>query len=197
MSRVPLMLPLIMVAATRCCSTSKAMALKTIKEQLRAVPGKGLGYGLLRYLNKETAMELAGAAAPQLGFNYLGRFAAGADGADWAPANLNKNADQDSQDDAMRRGGGDPALPLAHLIEINALALDEAGGPRLTANWMWAGALLDEAAVRDLAETWFRALTALTQHAAQAGAGGWTPSDLALVDLTQGEIERLEGEYPK
>ena len=34
-------------------------------------------------------------------------------------------------------------------------------GPRLTANWMWAGALLDEAAVRDLAETWFRALTAL------------------------------------
>ena len=26
-------------------------ALKTIKEQLRAVPGKGLGYGLLRYLN--------------------------------------------------------------------------------------------------------------------------------------------------
>ena len=63
-------------------------ALKTIKEQLRAVPGKGLGYGLLRYLNDETAAELAGAAAPQLGFNYLGRFAAGADGADWAPANL-------------------------------------------------------------------------------------------------------------
>jgi non-ribosomal peptide synthase protein (TIGR01720 family) len=67
--------------------------------------------------------------------------------------------------DAARRGGGDPALPLAHLIEINALTLDEANGPRLTANWMWAGALLDEAAVRDLAETWFRALTALTRHA--------------------------------
>ena len=35
-------------------------ALKTIKEQLRAVPGKGLGYGLLRYLNGATAAELAG-----------------------------------------------------------------------------------------------------------------------------------------
>ena len=79
------------------------------------------------------------------------------------------------------------------LIEINALTLDGADGPRLTANWTWAGALLDEAAVRDLAETWFRALTALTRHAAQPGAGGRTPSDLALVDLTQGEIERLEG----
>ena len=30
-------------------------AVKTIKEQLRAVPDKGLGYGLLRYLNCETA----------------------------------------------------------------------------------------------------------------------------------------------
>ena len=37
----------------------------------------------------------------------------------------------------MRRsGGGDPALPLAHLIEINALTLDAADGPRLTANWI-------------------------------------------------------------
>ena len=70
-------------------------ALKTIKEQLRAVPGKGLGYGLLRYLNDETAAELAGAPARQLGFNYLGRFAAGADGADWAPADLDESADHD------------------------------------------------------------------------------------------------------
>ena len=61
-------------------------ALKTIKEQLRAVPGKGLGYGLLRYLNGETAAALAGLPVPQLGFNYLGRFAAGGAGADWAPA---------------------------------------------------------------------------------------------------------------
>ena len=46
-------------------------------------------------------------------------------------------------------------MPLAHVIEINALTLDGADGPRLTANWTWAPALLDEAAVRDLAETWF------------------------------------------
>jgi hypothetical protein len=41
-----------------------------------------------------------GAPAPQLGFNYLGRFAAGADGIDWAPANLDERADQD---DTARR----------------------------------------------------------------------------------------------
>ena len=75
-------------------------ALKTIKEQLRAVPGKGLGYGLLRYLNEATAAELAGAAAPQLGFNYLGRFAAGAEGADWAPSAW-----------MSARTGADPVMP--------------------------------------------------------------------------------------
>ena len=61
-------------------------ALKTIKEQLRAVPGKGLGYGLLRYLNAETAGSLGGLPAPQLGFNYLGRFADGGAGGTGAAA---------------------------------------------------------------------------------------------------------------
>ena len=50
-------------------------ALKPIKEQLRALPDHGLGYGLLRYLNAEHRhRSCAGCAAPQIGFNYLGRF---------------------------------------------------------------------------------------------------------------------------
>ena len=57
-------------------------ALKSIKEQLRALPDNGLGYGLLRYLNPQTAAQLAAFATPQIGFNYLGRFAAPA-AADW------------------------------------------------------------------------------------------------------------------
>ena len=52
-------------------------ALKLIKEQLQAVPDHGLGYGLLRYLNAQTGTELRALSRPQLGFNYLGRFAAG------------------------------------------------------------------------------------------------------------------------
>ena len=171
---------------------SLGRALKTIKEQLRAVPGKGLGYGLLRYLNAETAAELAGLPVAQLGFNYLGRFATGLAGADWVPASLDE-AETGAGD--ARLSGGDPAMPLSHVIEVNALTLDGTDGSTLTAHWTWAAALLGEAAVRDLAATWFRALTALVQHAAQPGAGGLSPSDLALVDLTQGEIERLEGDY--
>ena len=37
-------------------------------------PGRGIGYGLLRYLDTQTGPELAGSGAAQLGFNYLGRW---------------------------------------------------------------------------------------------------------------------------
>ena len=39
--------------------------------------------------------------------------------------------------------------------------------------------------MRELAEGWFAALTALARHAAQPGAGGRTPSDLPLAALAQ------------
>ena len=160
-------------------------ALKLIKEQLRTVPDNGLGYGLLRYLNRESAGELDAFAPPQLGFNYLGRFAAAGWG-DWAAAPEQREV-----------GGGDPALPLAHGLEVNAITHDASEGPKLTAVWTWAQALLSEAAVRDLAQGWFRALEALVRHADQPDAGGRTPSDLPLVALSQIEIERLESCHPQ
>src|SRR5207245_10845670 len=91
---------------------------------------------------------------------------------------------------------GDPAAPLAHAIQVNALTFDDREGPRLTATWSWASALVADEAVRDLAERWFQALETLVRHAAQPGFGGRTPSDLPLVPLFQAEIERLELKYP-
>ena len=55
--------------------------LKSVKEQLRAVPGRGLGYGALRYLTPADRVHPAGrpgaGPAPQVSFNYLGRTGAG------------------------------------------------------------------------------------------------------------------------
>ena len=68
---------------------------------------------------------------------------------------------------------------------------------KLIADWSFAPALIGEAEVRDLAQSWFKALEALTRHAGQPGAGGRTPSDLPLVALSQTEIERLEDLYPR
>src|SRR5205809_805154 len=92
-------------------------------------------------------------------------------------------------------GGGDAGMPLAHCIEVNALTLEDAEGAKLTATWSWAPALVSEAEVRDLAQRWFDALEALVRHAAAPGAGGRSPSDLPLVELSLGEIEWLERQY--
>ena len=75
--------------------------LKSIKEQLRALPNNGLGYGLLRYLNRETAPQLALHAPPQIGFNYLGRVA-GFGEADWRLPAAGRAAWRQRSGDAAR-----------------------------------------------------------------------------------------------
>jgi non-ribosomal peptide synthase protein (TIGR01720 family) len=124
---------------------------------------------------------LTARTAPVL-FNYLGR--ADAPGGDWQAA---------PETEAVLTEGAD--LPLSHLLEVNAVIQDHPDGPRLRATWTWPERLLPEAEVRELADTWFRALGALTEHADRPDAGGHTPSDLALVELSQDEIDGLEAEW--
>ncbi|WP_125516084.1 non-ribosomal peptide synthetase [Streptomyces sp. WAC 01529] len=161
--------------------------LKRIKEQLRALPDKGLGYGLLRHLNSQTATALAGFPDPQISFNYLGRFAGVDDAdqggpADWGPAPEGFDLD----------GGGDPDRPLAHAIDVNAMTQDLPDGPRLVADVSWAGELFGEEEIRELGEHWLTALTALVAHVERPESGGYSPSDLTLVPLTQREIDAVE-----
>ncbi|MER7751514.1 amino acid adenylation domain-containing protein [Kitasatospora sp. NPDC097643] len=162
---------------------SAGHSLKLVKEHLRMVPGHGLGWGLLRHLDEEGAARLAGAARPELGFNYLGRLPAPT-GEDWS---LTEEA-------AALAAGADPGMPLPHVLDVNAVTEDGPAGPRLSARWTWAGLALPQADAEELAEGWFRALRALVQHTRAPGAGGYTPSDLDLVALSQDEIDDFADE---
>ncbi|WP_460370230.1 condensation domain-containing protein, partial [Actinocorallia lasiicapitis] len=155
-------------------------AIKRVKEQLREVPDNGIGHGLLRHLGPGLPD-----VAPQIAFNYLGRVAAPQEG-DWSPA---------SEELAEALGGGhDPGLGLPHVLEVNAHTRDTESGPLLSATWSWAGGLLAEADVRRLADLWFAALTGLVRHADGDGAGGFTPSDIGLVAMSQDELDDLAAE---
>ncbi|MFJ6811659.1 amino acid adenylation domain-containing protein [Streptomyces anulatus] len=169
------------VAEALAAGPAAGRALKRIKEQLRAVPDHGIGYGLLRRLNPATAAELSAAPAPQIGFNYLGRFSADPVGGHWTPA----------PETGSLPAHADPGAPLPHVLEINAAAHDGADGPRLSATLSWPDGLLSEAEVRALAESWLVALEALVTHAQGPDAGGWTPSDVALTSLTQSQIDHV------
>ncbi|MGA5063937.1 amino acid adenylation domain-containing protein [Streptomyces exfoliatus] len=156
-------------------------AIKRIKEQLRAVPDGGLGYGLLRHLNPDTAPRLRGLARARFGFNYLGRF----------------TAEQGAGEDSWPLLGSGPAghhpdTALDHEIEVNVVTAEGPDGPRLITRWTYATGLLTEEEVRRLTRSWSLALHAVVGHATAAGAGGLTPSDVAVPDLGQAEIEQLE-----
>src|SRR5262249_19658134 len=52
-----------------------ASAIKQVKEQLRAIPQRGIGYGMLRHLREQDgAREPIRGASPAIVFNYLGQF---------------------------------------------------------------------------------------------------------------------------
>jgi amino acid adenylation domain-containing protein/non-ribosomal peptide synthase protein (TIGR01720 family) len=155
-----------------------AGAAKAVKEQLRATPRRGLGYGALRYLSDPAAVH---GTTPQILFNYLGRFAGGS-GRDWEPV---------AQIGALREGV-DPANP-AEALEINALAEDGSDGTVLRVSLAWPGAVLDPADIESLASLWSDALTALTRCEALRGH---TPSDFPLVELTQDDVADLEASGP-
>ncbi|WP_443042807.1 amino acid adenylation domain-containing protein [Streptomyces sp. NBC_00344] len=162
-------------------------ALKRVKEQLRDIPDHGIGYGLLRHLNPDTRELLRDAVTPQIGFNYLGRYAVpdGDDGAsDWQPLI-----------DARGPRSQDPEMAAHHLLDINAYTQDLPDGPRLVVGWTWPAALLDEDDVQELAEGWMRALRAIAEHAQAPDAGGYTPSDLPLVSMNQAQIDRLQNKW--
>ncbi|MFI9122352.1 amino acid adenylation domain-containing protein [Streptomyces bikiniensis] len=163
-------------------------ALRRVKEQLRAIPDKGIGFGMLRHLGPEEGRRRLAAAEPRdIGFNYFGRFLLPSEGGeeDWSPA-----------PETGMTAGADADMPLDHPLSVNALTEDTPEGTALRIAFSWADGAVDDDRVEELIGHWFEALDALAAHAAEPGAGGRTPSDFPLVALGQREVELLEREHP-
>jgi aryl carrier-like protein len=84
-------------------------ALKAVKERLRAIPNRGLGYGVLRYLAEDSAEQpLASLPEPEIWFNYLGRLDGELTDTPWLA----------TAREYQGRSHGDRNRPL-HAIDIN------------------------------------------------------------------------------
>src|SRR5262249_11402859 len=88
-------------------------ALAAARDALRAIPGRGIGFGLLRRMSPDAELRAALAALPRprISFNYLGRFDQGegdAGGAFWTFA-----AEAPGPDRAPGNG-------RAHLLDVSA-----------------------------------------------------------------------------
>ena len=153
--------------------------LKTVKEQLRAVPRRGLGYEALARLGSPdpAARALRELPLPQVCFNYHGQWES-AQGRDFAPAGEVPGRD-------MAAGEA-----LDHLLDVSAVVAD--GVLELT--WHYSDQVHDESTVRELADGTARALAAIAAHCERPDAGGRTPSDFPLARLDQAGVDRLAGD---
>ncbi|MFI1683191.1 amino acid adenylation domain-containing protein, partial [Streptomyces sp. NPDC020607] len=174
--------------------------LKSVKEQLRAVPGgDGLGYELLRHLNAETAPVLRARPAPEIGFNYMGRFTTAVRTSGTAIRTSGPAVAWQLTGDTAIGGIVPPDMPLHHALEAGAAVRDTPEGPELTLTLSWAGELLPDAEADRLGSTWAAMLGGLAGHTVtEATAGGHTPADFPLLGaaLTQADVEELEAAVP-
>jgi len=177
-------------AGVRAGPAAAGQVLKRVKEQVRAVPGDGLGYGVLRYLDPATGPVLAGLPAAQVGFNYLGRPTPPPRPASGQARDPGEGAGQWRQ---LGLGGDtDPALPVAYPLQASATVQDGPDGPVLALGLAWPAAVLPDADARALLAAWRDMLQGLAAHATSPAAGGHTPSDFPLLNLEQDQVDEFE-----
>ncbi len=163
-------------------------AVKAVKEQLLAVPESGIGWGLLRWLNDETRRELEQYRAPQISFNYMGRFAsAGTEdlAREWAAA----------PEFGYLGGHANPGMPAPALLDINTVALTDEDRVTLHASFRFPSGLLSEDDARELADLWESELTELAKAVRDNQVRRLTPSDVLAGEVTQLDLDRWQDVY--
>ncbi|QOY92809.1 non-ribosomal peptide synthase/polyketide synthase [Massilia sp. UMI-21] len=147
--------------------------LKAVKEQLRGVPNRGIGFGVLSYLAGDERIRAL--PQPEVSFNYLGQL-----GDAISSGKLLTIAREDSGPLRSARG------ERKQLIDIEASVIDG----RLHMGWTYGAALHDESTIARLAARCVAALQELIAHCSTS-EGGYTPSDFPLVRLDQPALDAI------
>jgi amino acid adenylation domain-containing protein/non-ribosomal peptide synthase protein (TIGR01720 family) len=155
-------------------------AVKSVKEQLRAIPRRGVGYGLLRYLSGDAA-ALAALPRAELSFNYLGQF----------DQVLHESSPFGPAPESVGPPHG-PRNARRYLLEVNAFI----SGGRLQLDWAYSETIHHRDTIERLAADYAATLRALIAHCLSPEAareGGYTPSDFPLARLEQTKLDGLTG----
>ena len=158
-------------------AAGQGASIKAIKEQLRGVPHKGLGYGVLRYLADDLIKQtMAALPSAEITFNYLGQF--------------DQSFGSDALFHPLDESAGiahDPDAPLPNALSVDS----QVYGGELVLRWTFSRERHDLHTIRELAEAYLAELQSLVAHCLKDGAGGLTPSDFPLAHLTQPQLDAL------
>lgn len=152
-------------------------ALKSIKEQLRRIPNRGIGYGVLRYLHKNTTIreKLKLLPAAQVSFNYLGQF----DQVIKASEVLGLAKEFKSEQSLLNQ--------RSHLLGISGLI--RAG--KLEMTWAYSEKVHKPDTIEKLASGFMEALKNLITHCQSKYSQSYTPSDFSAAKLNQKQLDKF------
>ncbi|MGF7083050.1 condensation domain-containing protein, partial [Mucilaginibacter sp. UYCu711] len=151
--------------------------IKTVKEDLRQIPDKGLGYGVLKYINKESSLQ--GKTSWDIVFNYLGQLDTSIDAGKWL-----RGAEE-------RAGAGRSELQaVSELISIDS----HIRSGELVINWSYSSKHYREDTISKVAGDYIAGLEKLIGHCLEHGKSGsvFTPSDYGLGgDISPAELDQF------
>jgi non-ribosomal peptide synthase protein (TIGR01720 family) len=155
---------------------SVGKALQGVKEQLRRVPNRGIGFGMLRYLAADQRVKAL--STPAISFNYLGQ----------VDATVSENAPF-ALDMAPEAAG-----PLASPEAMRPHRLDVVGlvtGGSLRVDWAYGSAIHAPSTIEGLARGFVDVLREIIAHCQSPEAGGYTPSDFPMAKLDEEQLDTL------
>jgi non-ribosomal peptide synthase protein (TIGR01720 family) len=152
-------------------------ALKLVKERVRSVPQKGIGYGLLRYCGRVEVREQMRALPPaQISFNLLG------------------DLDQSLRESAlfsMARGvvglSAGSSAKRPYLIEIEGSIIEGC----LQMKWTYSKNAYCQSTMEQAARMLLSAIRRLIEEGCSVDAEGLVPSDFTLANLDQTKLDKL------
>ena len=155
--------------------------IKEVKEHLRQVPNKGIGYGILKYLTPEDLKAgLQFPATSRISFNYLGQFGGEAEE---KPFTISKES------------SGNPRSPNGerdHELEITGIIANN----RLTMSISYNREQYKSKTMQMLMDNYKHQLVYLISYCTRQETRQLTPSDLFYQKLTLDQLDQLTRQYP-
>ncbi|MEH2088950.1 amino acid adenylation domain-containing protein [Nostoc sp.] len=151
--------------------------IKSIKEQLRVIPNRGIGYGILRYLCKEPTVneQIEIIPASEISFNYLGQFDQVQSETGWKFAPESAGASQSLKQ------------TRDHIFDINALIVEG----KLGIDWTYDSYIHTRSTVENLAQSYIQSIRSIIEHCQLKENREYTPSDFPDAQLNQLQLDEL------
>ncbi|KRF09859.1 non-ribosomal peptide synthetase [Paenibacillus sp. Soil787] len=155
-------------------SNDTSSHIKRIKEQVRRIPNKGIGFDLLRFMSPEE-LRLNLAPKPEIGFNYLGQFDSDVT-TKWftvSPYDM-----------------GEPMSPEAErLFTLDVTAMIQGG--KLSVRFAYNLQEYNQTTITQLQNSFKKHLLEIMEHCVNKQGPELTPSDLGDHELSLEELDGL------